>query len=144
MFVLKNVCIFAAWNNKTILKNEKRRIIQGIRFISKKGHDSKQPFYGRKQGSKPFQIYGFCKDLIIIQYDSYPKHYAVEKEVLLEGINKVINFELNVRLTSEYAEKIEFSNIQRQGTDNKTSALTKFYFSLHRGFLNAFKKSEKV
>lgn len=122
---------------------KKEELSEVLNSYLERVHESNQLFYGRKQNSKPFQIYGFCEDLIIIQYDSYPKHYALEKKVLLEGINKVINHELNIRLTSDYAAKIEFSSIQRQRTDNKTSVLTKFYFSLHRGFMNAYEKIDK-
>lgn len=107
----------------------------------KKACDSGKVFIGRKQRSKTFQIYGFCQNLIIIQYDSYPKHYALEKKVLLTGIELTINQKKAIRLTSEYASEIEASSIQRHGTSNKTSVLTKFYFSLHNGFLNDFRSN---
>ena len=107
---------------------------------------TKKVFYGKSQKSKSFIIYGFCNDLIIIEYDSYPKHYALEKKTLLDGIDKVLNQKLKVRLTSEYATIIEFSTVNRKGTDNKTSVLSKFYYSLHRSFLNilVIKENEKV
>ena len=67
----------------------------------KRACDSGTVFMGRKQRSKTFQIYGFCQNLIIIQYDSYPKHYALEKKVLLNGIELTINQKKHIRLLDE-------------------------------------------
>ena len=92
-------------------------------------------FYGRKAGSKSFKIREICGGLIIIEYDSYPKHYVLDTDVLLKGIVKVLEKKVEIRLTSDYASKIEHSSIDRSGTGNKTSALTKFYYSIHRTFL---------
>lgn len=123
---------------------KKNELSRQLEHFLMKACDSKQSFLGRKQGSKVFQIHSFYNGLVIIQYDSYPKHYVLEKEVLLDGLDKVINHGLQIPLTSMYASEIEFSTVHRQGTNNRTSVLTKFYFSLHNGFLKTYKKNEKA
>ena len=120
--------------NKDININDKELEKELLQFLEE-SKQKKRDFYGRKQGSKPFNIRGFFDGLIIIEYDSNPKHYVLEMEVLLDGIAKVLEKKVEIRLTSDYASQIEYSSIERSGTSNKTSALTKFYYSIHRAFL---------
>lgn len=107
--------------------------------------EKQQLFLGRTKRSRPFNIYGLCKDVIIVKYTdegSYPMHYVLEKKTLVEGIIQAISKNWTIRLTGEYASEVEFSRIRREGTKNSTSALTKFYFSLHNSFLNQMKQEK--
>lgn len=125
--------------SKNINKNElQQELLQFLQESKQKSRD----FYGRNAGSKPFKICEICDGLIIIEYDSYPKHYVLDTEVLLDGIIKVIEKKVEIHLTSDYASKIEYSTINRTGTNNKTSILTKFYYSIHSTFLKKLKGNE--
>lgn len=118
----------------------KKDLNEKLDVFLQEAQEKNETFYGRNLKSKIFNIYGICGDMVIIKYDSYPKHFVLEKEVLLDGIDKVINHKEKINLTSEYADKIEFSIVHRKGTENKTSVLTKFYFSIHNAFLQMVKK----
>ena len=129
-------------NHKRTKKNQNMNVNnKDLMQFLKESKQAGKTFYGIRRDSKTFKIRAISEGLIIIEYDSNPKHYVLEFEVLLDGIVKALNKEIEIHLTSDYASKIEFSSINRSGTNNKTSALTKFYYSIHRAFLKNYKNS---
>lgn len=121
--------------NKSMKRKDlKEALFQYLWTAEHKG----QVFYGIKRKSKTFMIREVVNDLIIIEYDSYPRHYVLEINVLLDGITIVLEKKIEIHLTSDYASKIEYSTINRSGINNKTSILTKFYYSIHRAFLKYY------
>lgn len=119
---------------------EKNELKETLLLFLKDAKHKSQVFYGIKRDSKTFVIREIVDDLIIIEFDSYPRHYVLEISVLLDGITKVLDKKVKIHLTSDYASKIEYSTINRSGTSDKTSILTKFYYSIHRAFLKYYEQ----
>jgi hypothetical protein len=133
--------IIKTMNNHNMENNndKKNGIRQQLDAFLQNAKEKRQEFSGLRRDSKHFIIYGFCEDLIIVKYvqeGSYPMYYVLEKVVLLDGLKKVTEQKLSIKKTKDYASKIENSIINRKGGSNSTSSQTKFYFSIHRGFLN--------
>lgn len=127
-----------------IINMQKNEILLEHEFDDWLSQQKGTVFCGTKASVNPFTIALFEKPYIVtesVEEGRYPSCYALNHEILLRGIKQEILANNVIHNGTQYAKEVEYSTIKRESNSgNKGGALTKYYFTIHKSFINFYNK----